>query len=210
MINGTTVRTRYGKKLYKAERSPGAYYRFDLFPVDGGRIRYRVHLDDLCPDSVTSQGRLTVQTSVGPVQVPRTWSIRYPSFTGSSRRSHLGKKWVFKIPTGYWGQDQNALEAAMWALQSKGSRKGIPRKAIVEAAKKRSRGVRVAECYLLPCGSLMMERVRPLYNLINENDKIRKGEPGYVAREDLPKWVSVVDSNQVGYNRHGELVAYDV
>lgn len=53
-------------------------------------------------------------------------------------------------------------------------------------------GIRYARCRIHISGLLIMEYVEPIrYN------------------KSLPKWVNVVDSQQVGYNRRGQLVCYD-
>lgn len=204
------VRRKYGRKLYTAKRE-GGYGCYRLYPLGKGkRLGPVVKQTSLVP-ATKSEAPVVVQTQVGKVRVPKNWH-RYKHFSGSSRRTYLGQAWVFKVPIGYWGIEQNQFEAARWALQSGGSRKGIPRAAIVQAGKygKKGRNVPVAECYLLPCGTLMMERVRPLVNLMNGKDKIREGEPGFLPRHEYPEWATHVDSEQIGYNRSGELVAYDI
>jgi hypothetical protein len=54
-----------------------------------------------------------------------------------------------------------------------------------------SNGVRYARCRLLPCGWLVMERVRML------------------ERSQLPWWALAVEGAQVGRARDGRIVAYD-
>lgn len=203
---GMIVRRKYGRKLYRVTTGYGRT-AVDIETLDG-RNTIRVHKEDLVP---VSTGVEVVNTLVGPVKVPRGW-LRYPSFSGSSRRTYVGRKWVFKVPHGDWGAEQNRLEAARWALQSGRSRRGLPMYAIRQAASygKKGRNVPVAECYLLGDGTLMMERVKPLFNLVNQRDKLKPGDKGYIERSELPRWVNYVDSDQVGLNRYGKLVAYDI
>ncbi len=54
-----------------------------------------------------------------------------------------------------------------------------------------SRGIKRARCRLHPSGLLIMEYVAPAH------------------RKSLPEWACYVDCQQVGYNRKGQLVAYD-
>lgn len=214
MKDGTRV--QYGKtgtKVYRAYRSDdnGWRYLYTLVPEDGGRKRYRVRETLLRP--VVSSNRESIKTSAGLVSRPKSFRSQYPEFSGCTRRAYVGKNWVFKVAKYPGDNHKNRVEAAQYAVQT-----GMPKEKATEVfgqdavrALLRYEGVPIAECHLLPDGVLVMERVKSVNNL-NEHEgadeltRQEKAELGYMR----PEWANDVDCEQIGYNRKGELVAYDL
>lgn len=215
MEDGTLVTVgKAGTKVYKAYKTDdtGWRYRYTLVPADGtGRKRYRVSDANLRP--VVSARVEAVTTSMGKVRRPKSFRSRYPEYSGCTRRAYIGKDWVFKVAKYPGDNYKNRVEAARYAVQT-----GMPEEKASEVfgrdairALLRYRDVPIAECHLLPDGVLMMERVKSVNNLnVHEGadqltvDEMRKF--GYKR----PDWAGSVDCGQIGYNRNGELVAYDL
>lgn len=216
MEDGTLVRLRTGKIVYKAyvDRSASGWHRlYTLVPASGaGRKRYRVRHVQLRPH--WDEEPKPVNTSAGKVRRPKTFS-RLPEYSGCTRRTHVGPKWVFKLekyPGG--GNYKNRVEAAKYALQTGMSQERVAKKFGEDAARTaetRYGQVPIAECHLLPDGVLMMERVRPVYNLNSEEgaEQIPRDELAQLGYQ-RPDWASHVDCEQIGYNTKGELVAFDL
>lgn len=204
MLHNKTVTYRSGRAHYTAihtGRAEGGTWQFQytLIPLKGGTKRHLVEENDL--HEVLNIKGAEVQTSVGKVKVPDF--RRYRTASGGTRRTYLGPKWVFKRPLGDWGHNRNEVEAARWALTQGESIDHFSEKAQDEV-RRYYQDVPVAECYLLADGTLMMERVRTIYNIAGKNDVSRDERPAY------PDWVCRVDSDQIGFNRHNEIVAYDL
>jgi hypothetical protein len=215
MIDGTHVTLKTGTKVYRAYRDTeagGWRYVYTLVPVDGGRKRFRVTSDQLRP--YVTERVPPVETTKGSVKRPKGFR-RFPEFSGSTRHTYLGKSWVYKLERIGRGEfERNKTEAALYALQS--GKKTYPE--LVEefgyaiakhALSYHEEGVPVAECYLLPDGSLMMERVKPVRNLQSDGEQLTYTELkalGYVE----PRWAGMVDCEQIGYTDAGKLVAYDL
>jgi len=215
MKDGTLVTVgKTGTKVYKAYRTDdtGWRYLYTLVPADGiGRKRYRVQETKLAP-AVSAQVEVA-NTSRGQVRRPKSFRSRYPVYSGCTRRTYVGKDWVFKVAKYPGDNYKNRVEAARYAAQT-----GVPEDKIAAtfgADAHRSlirwRDVPIAECHLLPDGVLMMERVRPVHNLNAEEgaDELTWAEKGNLGYR-RPEWASAVDCEQIGYNRHGELVAFDL
>jgi hypothetical protein len=215
MKDGTLVTVgKTGAKVYKAYRTddPGWRYMYTLVPADGtGRKRYRVGESALRP--VVSAKAETVDTSVGRVRRPKSFRSRYPEYSGCTRRAYIGKEWVFKVAKYVGDNYKNRVEAAQYAAQT-----GMPEDKIVttfgaDAARalNRWRDVPIAECHLLPDGVLMMERVKPVNNLNkHEGADELTAEERFKLGYKRPEWEGAVDCGQIGYNRKGELVAFDL
>jgi hypothetical protein len=215
MKDGTLVVFKTGKIVYKAYRanSNDWRHRYNLIPENGvGRNRYQVNYDDIrayVPSDVAP-----ASTSKGRVKRPKNFRS-LPEYSGSTRHTYVGKKWVYKLERrgAYIREGRNAIEAARYALQS-----GMP-EAIVTAKFGYDTvreahyfdDVPIAECYLLEDGILMMERVRPVYDL-NRDESGQ--ELTWEERKKLgyrePRWAGKVDCNQIGYTAAGKLVAYDL
>lgn len=215
MKDGTLVMFKTSAKVYRAYRDAGASdwrYRYTLVPLDGGRKHYRVTSDTIRP--YTPERVPPVETTRGSVKRPKGFR-RLPEFSGSTRHTYIGKNWVYKLERlGRETSTRNRIEAALWLLQE-GKRTfhelveefGY---AVARSAQAfHDEGVPVAECHLLSDGTLMMERVRPVWNLQSDGEQLtytELKERGY--RE--PRWASMVDCNQIGYTDKGKLVAYDL
>ena len=118
-----------------------------------------------------------------------------------------------------WGAERCATEAARYFLQTGGDYEEAVAKFGAGPAKEARdyyNDVPVAECYLLEDGTLLMERVNPVRSL-----QARDGAPTMSAAEreaagftfggsGWPRWAGKVDSDQIGFTRKGELVAYDL
>lgn len=215
MEDGTLVTVgKTGTKVYKAYKTDdsGWQYLYTLVPADGlGRKRYRVKHSQVRPAVSTKVEE--VNTSRGRVRRPKSFRSQYPEYSGCTRRAYIGKEWVFKVAKYAGDNYKNRVEAAQYAAQT-----GMPEEKIVttfgaDAARALTRyeGVPIAECHLLPDGVLMMERVKSVNNL-NEHEGADELTPeekrklGYKR----PSWAYSVDCEQIGYNRNGELVAYDL
>lgn len=142
-----------------------------------------------------------VITSVGPVEVENYQ--RLPSREGTTRKVHMGTEWVYKVPKFDWGRGQNIFEANTWLRG-----KGLPLLDPNEGAAY----VPVAECHLLLDGTLMMERVRTIRDIgWDTGHDWRQNNPDVPGAEDvIPKEFWSCDSAQCGYDRHGEIVLYDI
>lgn len=103
---------------------------------------------------------------------------RLPSERGRTRIVHIDAEWVYKVPTSDEGAIANWREARLWEHN---------------ASRPDDVYVRIAECYMLADGALMMRRVEPCFD----------------SYDEMPDWVGAVDCAQVGYV-DGELVAYDL
>lgn len=217
MQDGTRVRYKTGKKVYRAYRDESASdwrYRYTLVPVDGGRKRLRVTSEEIRP--YTSDRVEPVQTSRGSVKRPKGFR-NFPEFSGSTRHTYVGPKWVYKVERlGRGALTRNKTEAALWLLQE--GKKTYPELveefgyAIARQAQSfHDEGVPVAECHLLSDGTLMMERVRPVWNLNQSNgaDELTHAERKALGYQE-PRWAGMVDCNQIGYTDKGKLVAYDL
>lgn len=204
MFHNKTVTYRTGRAHYTAVHTSrddrgGWEYLYTLDPLKGGPKRFYVKESDL--HEVLSIKGAVVQTSVGPVKVPDF--RRFRTASGGTRRTYIGKNWVFKRPLGDWGQTRNEIEAARWA-HTQGQSIAHFDKASQREATEHYKKVPVAECHLLADGTLMMERVRTIYNIAAKADVPREERPEY------PEWTWHVDSDQIGFNRKGEIVAYDL
>lgn len=202
-----------GRVVYKAYRTEDSGWRtrYTLIPVDGGRKRYRVLEHQVRP--YVAPDAPSVRTSRGYVSRPKTFRSRYPEYSGCTRRAYIGKDWVFKVAKYPGDNYKNRVEAARYAVQT-----GMPEEKAAEVfgrdavrALLRYRDVPIAECHLLPDGVLMMERVKSVNNL-NEHegaDQLTHEEMRKLGYK-RPDWAGSVDCGQIGYNRNGELVAYDL
>jgi hypothetical protein len=202
MMDGKTVTYRTGRAHYKAistGQGSGWVYMYTLEPLKGGPKRFNVSEEDL--HEVLAVKGTEVDTTVGPVKVPDF--RRFRTASGGTRRTYIGAKWVFKRPLGDWAQERNRVEAARWAHTQ-----GQPITHLDPSTQREVtahyKDVPIAECYLLPDGTLMMERVRTLYNIGGKADVPRDQRP------EFPEWTRAVDSDQIGLNRHGDIVAYDL
>lgn len=191
--------------------------KYTLVSVKTGRKRYQVPEDQITRWSERIPVK-AVRTSLGRVARPRNWKT-LDHFSGGARKTYIGEKWVFKKGHSSWGEERCQVEAARYAIQSGRMTKeevterfgaGITREAEDYAE------VPVAECYLLEDGTLMMERVLPIRSLqagsgapsMTAKERDAKGY-GYGGRA-IPRWADHIDSQQIGINRHGDLVAYDL
>ncbi len=215
MQDGTLVRYRTGKIVYKAyDTSDRDDWRrlYTLVPVNGGRKRYRVPGLDI--RASWSDEVKPVKTSAGKVRRPKSFN-KLPEYSGCTRRAFIGPRWVFKLEK--WAGDgnyKNRVEAARYAIQT-----GMDQVAAVERfgadavakATTRYKDVPIAECHLLEDGVLMMERVRSINNLNSQDgaEQLTRAELESLGYR-RPAWAGNVDCEQIGYNRKGELVAYDL
>lgn len=215
MEDGTKVTFKNGNTVYKAYRADdrGWRYVYTLVSITTGRKRYKVRSEDIriyVPEDVAP-----VLTTRGRVRRPKSFR-KLQELSGSQRHTYIHKKWVYKLErrgcsiTGY---SRNAVEAARYALQT-GMTVPEARPKFgdrnVEEAEYYS-DVPIAECYLLPDGILMMERVRPVYNLnCQAGGDILSVEEAKNLGYKTPKWAGKVDCTQIGYNHRDELVAYDL
>lgn len=215
MKDGTHVRYKTGDKVYRAYRDESANdwrYRYTLVPVDGGRKRYRVTVEEMRP--YTPDRVEPVETTRGSVKRPKGFR-KLPEFSGSTRHTYVGQKWVYKMERiGRETFTRNKTEAALWLLQA--GKKTYPELVeefgytVARAAQDfYDEGVPVAECHLLSDGTLMMERVRPVRNLQSDGDQLTYAELKERGYQE-PRWASMVDCEQIGYTDKGELVAYDL
>lgn len=215
MEDGTLVTVgKTGTKVYKAYRTDdtGWHYLYTLVPADGtGRKRYRVKHANLAP-AVSARVEVA-NTSQGRVRRPKSFRSRYPVYSGCTRRSYIGKDWVFKVAKYPGDNYKNRVEAARYAAQTGMHEDKIVTTFGADAARAltRWRDVPIAECHLLPDGVLMMERVRPVYNLnADEGADMLTAEERSKLGYKRPEWEGAVDCGQIGYNRKGELVAFDL
>jgi hypothetical protein len=214
MQDGTEVMYgKHGTTVYKAYRQGGDWnYRYTLVPVNGGRKRYGVPSHEIRPVVEASQ-RVSARTSAGLVNRPKSFRSRYPEYSGCTRRAYVGKEWVFKVAKYPGDNYKNRIEAAQYAVQTgmglDKARQTFGTDAV--HALRRWEGVPIAECHLLPDGVLMMERVKSVNNLNADEgaDEINYDEQRKLGYR-RPAWAGAVDCDQIGYNRKGELVAYDL
>jgi hypothetical protein len=115
-------------------------------------------------------------------------------FEGSTRQTYVGDDWVYKVPTCIYGERQNELEADTY-VGYLNDEPVIP----------------IAECYLLHDGTLKMRRVYTIKNLEGEPDVWM---PHDEIVEICDTWERTlgwsVDSQQIGYDHTGNIVAYDI
>jgi len=215
MIDGTLVTVgKTGTKVYKAYKSDDSdwVYLYTLVPADGiGRKRYRVRQTEIRP-AISAKAE-TVNTSVGRVRRPKSFRTQYPEYSGCTRRTYVGKEWVFKVARYPGDNYKNRVEAARYAAQTGMHEDRIVTTFGADAARALVRWAKVpiAECHLLPDGVLMMERVEPVYNLNSEEGADELSREELEARNyRRPNWAGAVDCEQIGYNRQGELVAFDL
>lgn len=213
MKDGTRVTLGSGSKVYKAFLATGQRdwnRKYTLVPEGGGRKRYQVSEDKIV-QFVPMPGIPIAHTSVGSVRRPKSFR-KFKAFSGGCRKTHIGKNWVFKIQHSA-GDFYNAREAALYQYQQ-----GMPMAEIIakfgeHAARSIEyyKDVPVAECYLLKDGVLMMERVRPVYNLncASGADQLTLAELDKLGFKE-ETWMYRVDSDQIGYDRHNRVVAYDL
>lgn len=149
-----------------------------------------------------------IETTVGTVTLDPEVYTEWQRKSGGTRHAYLSPcgKWVVKqarystwTKSVEWGEKQNKKEAGMYAERTYLGTEGVK--------------VPVAECHLLPNGDLLMERVKTVVDIAPiEGSHYQTHAPDVplTYEDDLPAWTWHVDSSQVGYDRHGELVAYDV
>jgi hypothetical protein len=214
MKDGTLVTYgAHGTVVYKAYKTDDNSwrYRYTLVPVKGGRKRYRV--TQLQMRAYVAPEVEQIRTSAGLIQRPKTFRTRYPEYSGCTRRSYVGRDWVFKVAKYAGNNLKNAVEAARYAMQTGTPEEDAITRFGLDAVRgaKRYESVPIAECYLLSDGVLMMERVRPVYNLNAQEgaDQLTRAELDKLGYRP-PDWVGMVDCEQVGYTTKGELVAYDL
>src|SRR6185369_1645673 len=120
MIDGTLVTVgKTGTKVYKAYKSDDSdwVYLYTLVPADGiGRKRYRVRQTEIRP-AISAKAE-TVNTSVGRVRRPKSFRTQYPEYSGCTRRTYVGKEWVFKVARYPGDNYKNRVEAARYAAQT--------------------------------------------------------------------------------------------
>lgn len=127
------------------------------------------------------------------ISVPSSWEFLG---SGASRLTwRLPSGYVIKYPRNLWGVKDNQLEAAVWKDRFD------PEKVLAhyiahdqwnENREKTICEFKFARCRLIPNTCLLvMEHV------------------AHFNSDDLPNWAREMDGAQVGYNRKGELVAYD-
>lgn len=193
---GTVLELREEAPVWSSRVVPRAVVNWDSLSNDddleGRRV---VNVEDLIEPREFSPIEQLVQTSQGLV-VSESF-LNFPSWSGGTRRTYVGEKWVYKRPRNKYGVEQNELEADLYQFGSSDSRRGsyLPK------------DIPVAECYLLDDGTLMMERVKKIYDLHGNADLTWGDLPRELQRAE---WVDRVDSGQVGVNRDGKLVAFDV
>lgn len=209
-LNGTTE--------YIATRTSTGWdeRKFTIQSIKSGRRKFNVRERDL---SLKEDRKpvAPVKTSQGRVRRPRNWKT-FENFAGGARRTWIGEKWVFKKGHSEWGESRCAIEACRYFIQSGGNPaeavKKFGTKIVSEAAYYDD--VPVAECYLLEDGTLMMERVLPVRSLqrgsgapsMTEEERQERGFT--YGGSAYPQWSCKVDSDQIGINAKGELVAYDL
>lgn len=123
----------------------------------------------------------------------------------------LPSGYVLKAPFSESGEKANRLEAEMW--RNRHDSGSLPRWA---------RDWKFARCRLIPGTDLLvMEFVWPTFSAwfggsSQKTKGVEKHFPEWSRRffpvglDDLPYWARIeIDCEQVGFNRKGELVAYD-
>lgn len=216
---GDSVAYRGGNTEYKATLVDNGWRarKYVLESVKTGRKRYAVPEEDLTPWAERVPPK-AVKTSLGRVRRPQGWK-GLPAFSGGARRTYIGEKWVFKKGHSSWGVERCMVEAARYAVQSgKLDLEGVEARYGRSVAREVEDydEVPIAECYLLEDGTLMMERVLPIQSLqagsgapsMTAEERSAKGY-GYGGKA-IPRWANQIDSQQIGINRHGDLVAYDL
>jgi hypothetical protein len=214
------VAYRGGNTEYRAIlTSVGFNARYTLVSVKTGRHRYNVPEKDLVPWSDRVQLPPVKASDGRLVRRQKNWHT-LPNFAGSTRRTWVGKSWVYKRALSDYGKRRSEIEACVWFLQSGGSEANAIRKfgEVIAASATRYRCVPVAECYLLDDGTLVMERVLPVCSLhagagaptMDHAERIRLGFDWGAKGKAWPTWVGNVDSAQIGFTRKGKLVAYDL
>lgn len=104
--------------------------------------------------------------------------------TGRHRAVWRCKDYVVKMPINQGGIDSNLREASLW------ERRG------------QDPYIHYARCHLIPHSViLVMEYAQYLGSLSDDT--------GYIGLTKVPEWAYAVDGWQVGYNKRGQIVAYD-
>lgn len=105
---------------------------------------------------------------------------------GRNRQVWRRGNYVIKFPLNTYGVDDNCHEASTY-----------------QESLRRPMYCKYARCRLvLPLGTvLVMEYARYVGP--------KSDETGYITLPDCPEWAYSIDCWQVGYNRRGEIVAYD-
>lgn len=216
---GDKVALRGGNTPYEAIRNFTGWdgRKYTLISLKTGRKRYNVPEEHLTKWDERKPVK-AVKTSEGRVKRPATWRD-LPCFSGGARRTFIDEEWVYKKGHSDWGAERCMVEAARWQIQTgKMTLDEVKDKwgtSVYDDVKYYSE-VPVAECYLLEDGTLMMERVTPIRSL-----QARDGAPSMTQQEReakgfgyggsaFPDWSNRVDSQQIGFTRKGELVAYDL
>lgn len=106
-------------------------------------------------------------------------------YVGTGRHRQVWRRgdYVIKVPMSERGVHDNWHERRMWLKYRK------------------SDYIPYASCRLIGNFFLLMEYAHNIGPLSDER--------GHIPFNKLPEWASYVDSQQVGYNRHGQIVAYD-
>lgn len=216
--SGDHVAYLNGNTEYVATRTNNGWdeRKFTIQSVKTGRRKYNVRERDLIKWEERKPVS-SVKTTQGRVRRPRNWKS-FDSFAGGARRTWIGEKWVFKKGHSEWGESRCAIEACRYFLQSGGDPKEAENKfgrSVFNEARYYD-DVPVAECYLLEDGTLMMERVLPVRSLqrgsgapsMTEDERRERGF--HYGGRAYPDWSRKVDSDQIGINAKGELVAYDL
>jgi len=109
---------------------------------------------------------------------------------GRSRKVFLSPngQWVVKIPIGPYGMEDNLREYQLWKLSH----------------------YQRARCRIVSRICLVMEFVDHQLMLDRFNVTGENAHEIYIqSMLKLPRWVILLDCFQAGYNRKGQLVAYD-
>jgi hypothetical protein len=102
---------------------------------------------------------------------------------GRNRMVFRHGNYVIKIPLNDHGVDDNYQERDVWTQ---------PRYADVRP--------QYARCRLL--GTILIMQFAQFQGPLSD-------DAGYIAMADCPEWAYAIDCCQVGYNRYGNIVAYD-
>lgn len=146
-------------------------------------------------------------------EIPDSW---IPLGKGRHRRAYLTPNgYVVKVPRWIDGEEANILEAKAW--------KNRHDESYLKKTLNLINGAKLARCRLIPSTYiLVMEFVWPNGDgeiggaLSQRFQDAEEHWPAWarnrfqhVDSEDLPIWAQWLDCQQVGFNRKGELVAYD-
>ena len=135
------------------------------------------------------------------ISVPSSW--KYLGGGASRLAWLLPSGNVIKYPRNKWGIADNQLEATIWKDRfdpEKVRAHYIANDLWCESNHEWHQVVsefKFARCRLIPNTYLLVMEYVACWNA--------RGE----LRDDLPRWARHMDGAQVGYNRNGELVAYD-